>query len=359
MLYSGSYGGFVRNTGLGGLSQSLTLHLGRQFTSKWLLNLSGSAQDSTQVEYLNQPSSLSVVSQLPLTFDDLAASFSISHFTNTQTATALFSSPQFESPARNLLVGTRLVTYSGQIGLTYAHSSRLSFQFTGFTAAGQFRTDSSMSPAQFGPLARSMGINAGVGMSYSLSPRTTFSLNAGETYIQNRYEAGYVSSATATLGRKMGQHWFLSGFAGATFSQMARQVYTPAPSKQWTGGGSLGYQGLQHTLIASYNRTAADAYGFSTGKNSTASGSWVWRRPASRWSVFANAGEQQINGNGYADLQGWTVSGGVSNRLTPQTVFTTEYSYSNDSGVLEGKFQDLTIHMIRLSLSWSPAPVYR
>jgi hypothetical protein len=362
LLYSGAYGGFVENSGLNGLSQGLTFGFGRQLTSKWLFNMSGSIQDATQVEYLNRPSSLSVLSQLPLSFDDLSAAFSISQFTNAQVATALSSAPQFESPARNLLVGNRIITYSGQTGLTYSHSSRFSLQFSGFTAAGQFRTDTSQAGASapFSPLPRSIGMNAAVGLSYSLSPRTTLGLNASETYIENRYQAAYVTSATVSLGRKMGQHWFLNGYGGMAVTHMARQLYDAPATSQWTGGASIGFRTYQHTFVGSYARTGADTYGFAAGKNSLASASWVWRRPGSRWSIFSSGGQQEMTGNGFANLKGWTISGGCSNHLNTQTVLTAQYSYSTDSALMVGApASDIAIHILRVSLSWSPAPVVR
>src|ERR1019366_10664034 len=82
---------------------------------------------------------LSVLSQLPATFDDLAAAFSIGQFSNAQMASMLTGASMLESPARGLLLGNRVLSYSANAGLNYAHSSRLSFHFASFSAGGQNR----------------------------------------------------------------------------------------------------------------------------------------------------------------------------------------------------------------------------
>ena len=104
---------------------------------KWTVTLTGGAQDTTLAEYLFQPSGLSVLSQLPATTDDLAAAFSIGQFSNSQMASMLTGASMLQSPARGLLLGNRVLSYSANAGLNYAHSSRLSFHFAAFSAGGQ------------------------------------------------------------------------------------------------------------------------------------------------------------------------------------------------------------------------------
>ena len=82
LLYSLTYSGVTRYSELNAPSQSLSMTVSRQLAPKWTFSLTGGAQDSTQTEFLHQPTGLSVLSQLPATIDDLAAAFSIGQFSN-------------------------------------------------------------------------------------------------------------------------------------------------------------------------------------------------------------------------------------------------------------------------------------
>jgi hypothetical protein len=358
LLYTGSYSGMAHYSDLNGFSQSLSFSASRQLSSKWTVSFSGSGQDSTLIQFLNQPSSLSIVSRLPLSFDDLAAAFAIGQFSNSQMASALTGAPLFESPSRNLLAGRRILSYSGQTALSYAHSSRLSVQLSGFSAAGQSRDDGSGGAPQNQATPRSAGLTAGIGLSYSLSPRTQAGLSANETYIVNKYQRAYLTSGTASIGRKMGQHWFLNVYGGGSITRMRQQSYGTPASQQPIGGGSIGFRTYQHTFVGSYTRSGSDNYGFAAGTNTTASGSWTWRRPGSRWSTFASAGQQNSRNNGFASLSGWTVSGGLTASLTTQTSVTAQYVYASNRGTYVGAPHDLTIHSFRVSLGWSPGVMH-
>ncbi len=139
VLYSLTYGGTVRYSDLNALSHSLSITASRQLGPKWSFTVAGAAQDSTMAQYLFQPTALSVLSQLPATFDDLAAAFNLGQFSNSQVASMLTGASVLESPVRGLLLGDRVLSYSANIGLNYAHSSRLSFHFASFSAGGQSR----------------------------------------------------------------------------------------------------------------------------------------------------------------------------------------------------------------------------
>src|SRR4029077_17058111 len=128
--------------------------------------------------------------------------------------------------ARSLLLGDRVLSYSAQASLSYAHSSRLSFHFGSFSAGGQNRPGSQSRMAQQNyVMPRSLGGNAGVGMSYAVSPRTQLGVSLEENRQITRYLSSYSTIASASVGRKMGMHWFLSGHAGGSFTQVTQQVY--------------------------------------------------------------------------------------------------------------------------------------
>lgn len=355
VMYTGSYGGMARYSNLNAFSHSASISMGRTLSGKWTVSLTGSAQDSTMAQYLFQPMTLSVVSQLPASFDDLAAVFSIGQFSNAQIASMLTGAPVMQTPARSLLLGNRIMSYSGQAALNYAHSSRLSFHFASFSAGGQNRSDGQkgVQPQNY-VMPRSMGLNGGMGLSYSLSPRTQVGLDVEEERIQNRFQAAYNTTASAFLGRKMGIHWFLRAYGGGSLTQVVQQLYGSPKTRQLVGGGALGFQTYAHTFLASYDRAASDTYGFAVGSNTTMMGSWNYHRRDATWNVFASFGQQQMRNNGFASISGWESSAGWSKRLSEHTSLSAQYVYLSSNGNYQGVTNNLSVQTVRLSLGWIP-----
>src|ERR1019366_9490916 len=358
VLYSLTYAGMTRYSDLNALSHSLSMTASRQLTRKWTFTLTGAAQDSTLAEYMYQPSALSVLTQLPATFDDLAAAFSIGQFSNAQMASTLTGAGMLESPARGLLLGNRVLSYSANVGLNYAYSSRLNFHFASFSAGGQNRRGGQSGiPQENYVLPRSIGMNAGMGLSYALSPRTQVGLNVEENRVINRYQNAYTTNGTVSVGRKMGMRWFLSVNGGGSVTQMTQNSYGTPASRQVIGGSSIGFRTYTQTFVASYDRTSSDSYGFAVGTNTTATGSWNWRRPGSRWTISASGGQQQMRGTGFASMSGWEASGGISGRLNAHSTLSAQYVYFNSQGNYVGNLNSMIAHSVRLSLGWNPQTV--
>jgi hypothetical protein len=349
--YLGSYGGQTRYTELNAFGHSLSINVNRKLNTKWSVNFSVSGDYRTFAQFLFQPTSLSILSQTPATFDDLAAAFSLGQFSSPQVASMLTGTPVVASPERTLLTGDRVLTYYGTATATYAYSSRLSFQFSGVGAGGQ----NTLGGNQSFVIPRTFGANAGVNLSYSLSPRTTVGATLLESRNANRFQSSYNTSAAATFGRKMGLHWFLSMNGGMSYLKSIQQTYGEAPaSRQIIGGGSLGYRTYAHTIMASYSRASSDTFGIATGVVTGAHLAWSWRRPGSGWMFFATGGQQQIRNTGYTSLSGWSGSGGVSRRLSSQLSWRTEYTYLLSTGNYLGLTSDRSIQSVRVSLAWGP-----
>jgi hypothetical protein len=361
IMYSLTYSGVTRYSELNAFGHSLSIAASRQLGGKWTVTLAGGAEDSTQAQFLNQPSALSVISQLPVTIDDLAAAFSIGQFSNSQVAsmfTGFTGAGMAESPARTLLLGNRVLSYSASARLNYAYSSRLSFHFGAFSTAGQSqRGGQNGVPVQEYVLPRSTGINGGMGMTYSLSPRTQIGFSVDESRSINRYQNGNTTNAYATFGRKMGMRWFMGLHGGGSFSQTTQTSYgTPIPA-QVSWGGSLGVQTYSQTLTVSYDRSGSDPYGFAVGTNTSATGSWSWRRPGSRWSLSAGGGQHQIRNAAFVSISGWEASGGVSLSLAEHASLSAQYVYFNSAGNYAGTALNTAVQSVRVSLGWAPQVV--
>jgi len=360
LTYSLNFGGLVQNSESNAFNHSLSFSMSHVLTPKWTLTLSANGNYSTILQYLYQPSNVALISQVPATMDDLAAAFSLGQFSSNQVASMLTGAPVLDSPARTLLVGSRILTYSGQASLTYAHSSRLNFHVSGVTGAGQNRVGGNdQVPEHNYAMPHSIGLNAGVGFSYMFSPRTQLGADLEESRTMNRYQGAFTTNASVSIGRKMSQRWFVTGHVGASITHMTLQLYGTPQTKQVAFGGSLGYRTYQHSFVATYERSGADPFGFAIGTNSTIMGGWSWHRPGARWSVFANIDQQRVSNTGYVALTGWVASGGIGEALSSNVQVSLQYVYSSNSGTYLGSATNLSAQSIRLTASWTPAPVIR
>lgn len=361
VLYSGTYDGMMRYSDLNAYNQSLSISAARILTPKWTFNLSASGSDNSVAQYLFQPSSVSVLTQVPSSFDDLAAAVAVGQFSNAQVASLLTGAPVMQLPGRSLLAGSRILSYSAQASLGYALSSRLRLHFATFAAAGQNRLggqQDNVAPANY-VMPRSLGVNGGIGFSYSLSPRTDVGAEVEGNRTVNHYQSAYVSSATGSFGRKMGMRWFLHAQGGGAYTQVTQDTIGTPKATQIVGGGSLGFQTHTHTLVASYNRTASDTFGFAVGTVTAMSGAWNWRRLGSRWGLSASFAQQQTRNAGFASLSGWQASGGISESLSLRATLSAQYVYLQDAGTYAGVYNNFSVQSIRLSLGWAPQPVQR
>jgi hypothetical protein len=360
VLYTGTYGGMVRYSNLDAFSQGLSVSASRKLSSRWTFGLSASGQDSTVAQYLFQPSTVSVITQVPATFDDLAAAFSAGQYTNAQAASMLTGAPMMQMAGRSLLVGNRILTYSANANLGYAASPRLELHFSSFTAAGQTRLggETDIAPASY-VMPLSFGASAGAGFSYSWSPRSQVGVDVEANRNFNHFQSVYATSASAFLGRKMGMHWFMNLHAGGSYAIVTQQTIGTPQTHPMVGGGTLGFQTGMHTLVASYDRSASDPFGLAVGTSTTMNGAWNWHLAGSPWSVFASFAEQQTRNNGFISLSGWTGSAGLSTRLNPHTTLSAQYVYMSSTGTYVGTFNNLSVQSVRVSLGWAPQPVYR
>jgi len=364
ILYSGTYTGLVQFPEAKDYNQSLSLSGHRKIAPKWTGSLSVTGQDATLAQSLFTPSGLSLDSQVIPGFDDLAAAFGIGKFTNSQIASMISLPGSLDSPLRGVVLGDRTLSYSGQASLDYSYSPKLNFRLTGSLRGAQGRFGGQNGAAQTNyVLSRSTGTTAGMGISYSHSPRTQLGLDVDEFKTQTRYQSAHSTTVTASLGSKLSPRWFLHVYGGGTISQVDQQVYGVPRTREIVGGGSLGFKTFSQSFVASYDRTATNGYGFAVGTNTTLMGSWSRHRAGSSWSTFARFGQQQTRNTGFVSLSGWQASGGWSKNLGTSTALTTQFVHLTSAGGyfgnLSGNLNDIAIQSIRVSLNWSPGGIRR
>jgi hypothetical protein len=356
VLYTGTYSGQIRYSNLNGYSQTLAISAAYRLGPNWTFTLAGNGGVMNLSEYMYQPSPQSVITQVPANFDDLAAAVGAGQYTNTEVAALLTGSPILQSPARALLMADRVLSYSAQAGLTYRASDRLTFHFAGFAAAGQSLLsgqENSPAPVSY-IMPRTLSANGGVSFSYSLSPTTTLNAEVDVIRTLNHFDNLYDMAATAGIGRKIGERWFLNIHAGGNYNIVTEQVAGSPAERQIIGGASLGFRAGAHTFLTSYQRSGTDGYAFAVGTFSSTSGSWSWRPPGTRLGVTASFGDVQTRNAGFVSLSGWEGAGGLFFSLNPHMSMTAQYVYMNDVGTYLGTYARMAVQSVRLTFGWAP-----
>ena len=362
VFYTGTYNRSENYSSLSAFGHSLRANASWELTPKLTFNISGNAIYETLGDYLFEPTSQSIAAQSPVPISDVAASQSIGQFSSSQAASLLTGSTAASAltpasnPAVGLLLGNRIFTYAAQASLSYQVTERLSVEFSGITAAGQDRIGSTAGvPAQSYPVPRTIGLNAGVAMDYSLSPRTTLGVGVTGARTSNVYQNAYTSMAQVYLGRMMGEHWFFRGSGGGSYTTSLQQQSGAPIASQVIASGSVGYSLQSQTYLASYNRSSMDSIGYAVGTNTRMMGTWSWHPADARWNLSASVGQQEIRNTGFSSLTGWQTMLAWHMRLVGNTSVTLQYAHDISSGIYLGQAARITINSIRLTLGWTPA----
>jgi hypothetical protein len=356
LVYAPSYSGRVRYSSWNALNHALSLNASNKLAPRWSFNSSINGDFSTLEGFLFAPTVFSNVASVPVTFDDLAAAMLSSKFNNPQLASALSSAPAAQSPVRQLLYGSRMLTGRAQASFSYSHSPRLSFTFGGGGDRIQHISDDRAGSAQSGYLVPdTTSGTANLGFSYSVSPLTQFGGGITSGVVSSPLFKTQSTTTTASLGRTLGRRWFLQIHGGAGMIRSLRQQagirLTTKPQPVF--GGSLGFKTFSHTLLGSYNRGVSDSYGLGASSNSTAGGTWRWQRPARDWWLESAFSWEQIQTAGQR-TSGWRASAGLGRSVGARISLVTQYVYLNYSGRFQNQANSVSQSAARISMVWIP-----
>jgi hypothetical protein len=357
LSYTPSYTARWRYSSLDALNHLFSLNISQKIAPRWNFSFSVAANLSNYEESLFAPTTLSNVASTPATFQDLTGALLSSNFTNNpHLGIVLTNSPLSQSPVNTLLYGEKMLTASARTSLSYSFSPRLSITFTG----GGGRTQN-VSQNQAVNLSNSYVIqattsaNAGVALSYSLSPLTQLGATVTATRTVSQLWDGYNTTSLATLGRTLGERWFMLVHGGFGVTSTVRSSTLGLGAEpQPVVGASLGYKTSSHTFLGTYDRTTAGSYGLGASTSSAATGTWHWRRPASSWWLETSGSWQQFTGNALANTSGWRATAGLNRAVGRHAFLSTQYSYQNYSGGLEGAIYHTAQSAVRVAVTWTP-----
>jgi len=356
MFYSPSYIGMVHYSGLNSFNQTLSFSASRRLAARWSFTFSAAANDSTIEQLLFSPTFFSNIASIPANASDLSAALLNGTPTNSQLASLITGAPLPDAPTRALLYGMRILTATGRTSLNYQYSPRTSVRI-GFGLLRLQDLPSGNSVERNALLGQSTSGSIDATIVHFLTPRTQIGATVTASRNFSRLQDAYIDTGSGFIARTLTQHWFVQGQAGiGTIRPVQQTGFTPT-GPEYIAGGSVGYHEHSHTLIASVNRTAGDAYAYGAGSTITAQAAWNWHRRGSPWALYSTFGEQQFLGVNSRNATGWLASAGFSRALSPQMALQAQYAFLNDSlSSFSGTVfsNSVSVHSVRVALVWSP-----
>jgi hypothetical protein len=358
LTYAPSYTGYVRNSSLNALNHALSLTTSRKIAPQWNFSFSVAGDLSSVQESLFTPTALSNVASVSSTFSDLAAAILSANFANNpQLGAILTSSPLAQSPLNNLLYGQRMFTASAHASLSYSYSPRLSVTFSGGGGRTQQVSENQVSGANVAVIPNTTSGNAGIAVSYSLSPVSELGGSVTTSRSSSSMFDGYTTTSLATLGRTLGGRWVVQVHGGVGITNAVRETSSLVPAKPGPAiGGSLTYKTLSHTFLGSFDRAVSDSYGLGASTSYSANGTWRWRRHGATWWLDSSAGWQSLQGNALANTSGWHATFGLTRAIGIHFVLLTQYSHLTYSGGLQTATFHASQDAVRVSIVWTPHP---
>jgi hypothetical protein len=341
-------------------NQGLNVDYSTKLSARWNFRIGATGQYSSLEQSLFQPTALATVVEVPSSFADLASAVSASKYTNNPIASILTGGPVVDSPARTILYGDRILSIGLASGITYSASPRLlisaSVSATRTQGVPRDNPDAIMQAQVF--LSRSTSGTGGIGMSYALSPRTSFGLEGSSTRTFSKFVETYASGASASLSRTLTPRLFAGISGGVGTITPVHQTGTLLQGPAYSAGGSLGFKTLAHTFVASYGRSISDPYGLGAQSGQYITGSWNWAPPRARWYLQASATRQSFEAGGVLNqLSGWMGQAAFGRTLSSQFNLSVQYAYLDTHGAafISSNLSDAVIRQsVRLSLTWVP-----
>jgi hypothetical protein len=339
------------------LNHSLFLNAAGRVAPRWKLGFSASGNVSNHEGFLFSPTVFSNAASASANFTDLSAAVLGQGSTNTQVGTILQSAALVESPARTLLYGERMFTSAARTFLSYAYSPRFSVTFAGGAARSQHIGTSQNGSTQGRYLTpRTTSVNASLGTSYSISPRTQFGATVATSRIVSSLYDSYSTVSTASLGRTLGRGWFLQFHGGVGFTNPVRQTVVRSTAPRPVGGASLGFRTFSNTFLGSFDRTTSDSYGLGARTTSTSSASWRWNRPGNAWWLDGSFGWQQLQGGASQEISSWRGTASWGRALGLHVAVLMQYVYLNYSGRVGNSPYNSDQNAVRVAVVWTPQP---
>jgi hypothetical protein len=338
------------------LNHSVAFSGKKTFGAKW--TAAGSAQgvisDFSQLLFATTP--YASASKVESTFDDLAAAVLTGRSDNAALAALFTSAPLATSPETAVLYGSRILAASAGASVSYASSSRSTYQASLQIIRAQYfspgSNGSSSGPNNVVP-ATTSGLGS-VAWSYSLTPRTVLSLSASTTRTISKYQDAYGTQAMVTIGHTLSRRWFVRAGLGAGFISPLRETIAVSQGIQAPWRAGIGFKGYAHTLLASYERPVADMYGLGANATDVISVAWTWQRPGRSISASGAFGYVRLVGPRFSNEGSWTAHASTQKAFGPHWGMMIGYTYLHSPNILIASASTASQSGVMATLYWLP-----
>jgi hypothetical protein len=355
--YAPSYLRTFHSSDYRSFNQSLGILATRKLGSKLSLSTSFQGILSDFDALLFAPTLYGGLSSVPSTLQELLSAMMLGQSANPALEELLAAAPVNGSPATAFLYGGRELSAAASISLTYAQSARSSFSFSVDGARTQFLNAAAngitIQPSSVIPETTTG--NAILGWSYSLSPRTTVSIDASANRVFSRFEDEYVTELRGSLGRTLTPHWFVQGIFGTSYVMPLEQRLAGSAGSEPLYGGSIGYKFKAQTLAASYTRTAYDPYGLGAYSDDMSVGGWSWNRPGSSMSLSSSFVYTRMAEPAFPHVTSWSAQASFNRKIQAQLVMSATYSYVQYPERVFVLAPNVALSGVMVALSWSPS----
>lgn len=342
VTYGGTYNANVQYSSLNAYNQQAALSWRSKLGRRLILTINGTAQSATVAGFFFEGANPVASAPTPLANDPLAGAVA------GQLAPVLTS-----SPLTLVLYGNRYRAASGGVSLAYLQSPRLQWTFSAQEARALPTTaQTSVTGLQIAGVSNTEGM---AGLSYSVSPRTTVSIDASYLQMDTRSYPLRTEMAIAGIRRILTQRLFVHAEGGSgsvtQYGENRLAYHAVAGITTTTVGG--------HTFSLDGRYDDFDLIGLGAAHTSAANLGWYRNRPGSGWTFGLSGGYQRLQGDGVQLLQGWFGGASLTRQLSTHTKIALQAAYATNSGHAQEGFANLTETNVRLAFIWSPQPLVR
>ncbi len=359
IAYTPSYERYWRNSQLNMLNHELTittsrpLHLSQRLT----LDISGNGNITNARQYLFNMGPADRTAGSSSTLDGLAGSMLGTPTATTGPSLPAGASPTIDSPAQQLFFGDRVLMAGLQATFAYAWSPRLNVGVTlgGSRYQNLGGPDIPAATQQSGILlTQATTAIGGISAYYSLSSRTQIGGEVTTTRNFSRFQQGFVTTSTFTLGRKMGPHWFAQAKGGVGLLNVNGNNSENSKQPQYIAGATIGVKTRAHTFVLSPEQTITSAFGVAY-RTTDAEAAWIWQSRRRTWQLSGGGGYQRFVETAISRVNAWRGSITVGRKLGSQFVAQVQFSEMSYSAHVESAPYRLSQNGVLLSLMWAPA----
>lgn len=264
-------------------------------------------------------------------------------------------SPAAISPSL-LLYGDRMLGASAQVSLTHRFSGRTSIAWlAGGTRYQSLTNNDTINRTDVGAFRyQSTMANAGLRISYSLSPRTEIAADVGINRQLSGFLDAWYENSSVSINHAISEHWFLGARGGAGFIRPVRGITNVSTTLGYLAGATIGYRTPAQTFRISTDRSVGDSYGLGTASTISSTAIWNWRRPGRPWFLQTSLGRQQFEGGAFGRIHTWNVAFSAGRSITTDTVLSAEYGYMRYSAGLP--IGTIAPNSVRVAMIWRPRP---